>query len=549
MSIVFKVLKGLLATVKWLSICLLGFSVILVGVFKVAELKPVKPGGEFVPSLLLKNVHIVDVETGQLLRDRSVHIENSSIKAIFAASENDSLTGVRSIDGKGQYLMPGLWEMHGHYAFDLNEFSSMPAAVANGVLYSRELIGDCIKAGCGMTMQRSRERARKIDAAEMVGPYFTSIGSAAVHNPRLTFKQGEQIESPYLAPTTPEEGRQLARYVKDRGADFIKPYNTVIPEAYFSMVDEAHKLGLKVGGHMPKSLSLKQAIAAGQDSIEHGRVVPTACSIHEERYRSAMDQSVRLNHEEYAEFKETNTDHLLWPMYREIIEGQDDAICDDVLQTLAASNTYYVPTHLTRLGEALVHKGEYVSDPSTRTVPDTFLLGWVQEGEKYAGRFAETPGLEQDFYDFFTLGVELTVKANAAGVKVLIGTDNGDLMAPAGYGMHDEMWYLSEAGMPNADILKAATIRPAEYEGLDATHGSIAVGKKAAMMLLASNPLEDISAFDAIQAVYHQSRFYDQAARLALLDIAEYNAKGVRHYLGIGMFALRSIYQNVFASN
>ena len=111
-----------------------------------------------------------------------------------------------------------------------------------------------------------------------------------------------------------------------------------------------------------------------------------------------------------------------------------------------------------------------------------------------------------------------------AGVPILAGSDAGSLYSLPGFGLHDELELLAEAGMTEADALRSATLYPAEF--LDATDslGTLESGKIADMVLLGANPLEDIRNLQTVQAVLIRGVVQDRDDLDALLRDAESTA-------------------------
>jgi imidazolonepropionase-like amidohydrolase len=102
---------------------------------------------------------------------------------------------------------------------------------------------------------------------------------------------------------------------------------------------------------------------------------------------------------------------------------------------------------------------------------------------------------------FYEAGLAVTGRAFAAGVKVLVGTDGGDSFVFPGSSVHDEMAELVKAGLTPAQALAAATVRSAEFLGLQSEYGTVAAGRRADLVLLAGNPLTDIGNTRRIDAV------------------------------------------------
>jgi imidazolonepropionase-like amidohydrolase len=126
---------------------------------------------------------------------------------------------------------------------------------------------------------------------------------------------------------------------------------------------------------------------------------------------------------------------------------------------------------------------------------------------------------------------KLVRKLNDAGVPILIGTDTGTSGVIAGFSLHDEMELLVAAGMTPGDVLKSATLRSPEWLGLDAQLGSIEVGKRADLVLLDANPLDDIQNTRRIAGVVIDGHWLDRnRLETMLVDLAARNDRETKRY-------------------
>jgi imidazolonepropionase-like amidohydrolase len=108
-----------------------------------------------------------------------------------------------------------------------------------------------------------------------------------------------------------------------------------------------------------------------------------------------------------------------------------------------------------------------------------------------------------------------------AGVPLLAGTDTGNPYCFPGFSLHDELVLLVKAGLTPTESLRAATLNPAKFFGLDQKLGTIEQGKLADLVLLEANPLEDIRNTQRIDAVIMNGRFYDRKALDKMLAQAQ----------------------------
>lgn len=512
--------------VAYLIGALAALVVVSMPVLYIASRDVPRPSGERIDKLAVVGAHVVDVVGGALRRNQTVLISDGRIVDLRSGEPPADYV---LFDADGRYVIPGLWNLHVHLSARMTQHFDAPAMVANGTFYVRDMASDC-SGDCTFTrrIDEMRALARSFENGDLLGPHIMALSSWIVRGPRGS--GDTPPEPPYRAPQTAEDGHLVARQLKERAVDFIKVYNSLPRDAYLGIAQEAQALGLDFAGHIPKSISLANAIAAGQRTVEHARHPLIDCSPAGEEFRSA--------YEAWA-IGASDEPPRLGEYYRAIVEEHDAEACEALLERWAASGAYYVPTHLTRLAEALAPERSYLTDVRARYVPATAIdIGWEPQARSYEQWFQERPDIRDAYMAFFEHGVALTGRAHARGVKIMAGTDTSDLLIYPGFSLHDELGLLVDAGLTPADALGAATVVPAEFFGLEATHGSIDVGKAGELILLAANPLDDIDNTRKIEAIYFNRRLYDRPALDAVLDDIAWKASGPGHYLTIGWFVV-----------
>ena len=499
--------------------------------------------GTQVQTFAVRGVNVVDVQNGSLLENQTVIVEDGRIVSIGAATSVSVPVEVQVIDASGQYMVPGFWDMHAHLTTRSFIKTYGPVSIANGVLFARELSGDCL-SNCVFDRDITEVRALQADAArgEVLMPMLSSVASFAVGGPRLIGPNASKEEI-IANPVTAEGGARLHKLEKERGVDFIKTYGSMSRPAYFAMAKAAATDGVRLGGHIPQAVFLEEAIKAGHRSVEHARDLPMVCSDYEPLYRKRWDEVDTLSRTEARAHRNSDSDFSkeasITGHYAEIIANFDEAKCNRILDLWAKSDTYYVPTHITRLAEAISPDRPFLTDPRAEYANALAVnIGWEEEAASYEEAFTADPALGQAYMDFFKHGIKLTGVAHRAGVKILVGTDVGDLLVYPGFSFHEEMTYLVESGMSSADVLRAATLSAAEFEGMEKDHGSIDVGKIANFSLLKRNPLSDIKNTSSIEAVYHNGRFFDRTKLDDVLADARSRSSGFKYYLENGWFLL-----------
>ncbi|MCG8505335.1 MAG: amidohydrolase family protein [Sphingomonadales bacterium] len=475
------------------------------------------PGGPDAAAIEIRNVTVIDPESRRTLENRSVFIAADRIVAIEPFTAEPAYAAGQVIDGSGRYLIPGLMDMHAHIALEKRAMRpSLALLLANGVTGIRDPFGDCWepRESDAVCIDDRRRYGAAIEAGGVFGPHILSLSSAIVRGAVFRDRLPEGAE-PYFYPHTAAEARSLARYLKERGVDFIKTYNLIPREAYFALAEEANALGLAFAGHVPGAVTVTEAVEAGHKTIEHARVVLYDCSRFGPDYRAFVNDVTLLGPDADLEAIEPlPVDERL----RRTVEEFDPELCSQVLAAIKQADAYYVPTHLTREMDARAGEAAYRNDPRRKYLAESLLEDWDKDLDRTAEASPERRALFRAFFDH---GLEITRLAHEAGVGVMVGTDANDTMVFPGFAVHDEMAHFAKAGLAPMEILRAATTVPARYLEMTGDFGGIAVGKKADLVLLDANPLEDIANTRRISWVVFNGRAFDRTVLDQMLAAVE----------------------------
>ena len=220
--------------------------------------------------LTIAHANVVDMRHGTILRNQTVVVQDGLIQTVSPDHEPSGKGTV--MDATGKYLIPGLWDMHVHSALTpvWDERAIYALYIANGVTGIRDMGGDP-----GLLEQRRNRIAR----GELLGPHMIMAGP---------FLAGGKSTSETIAINSPEEARQAVDAVKQRGVDFVKILTNISRDSYFAVAEESAKQHMYFVGHVPTAVSVAEASAAGQHSIEHLTGVSLACSSREETIRQQM---------------------------------------------------------------------------------------------------------------------------------------------------------------------------------------------------------------------------------------------------------------------
>jgi cytosine/adenosine deaminase-related metal-dependent hydrolase len=432
--------------------------------------------------MAITNVTIIDAVNG-VRENQTVVFDGDEIVAIQAVGA--VLNVAETIDGSGKYLIPGLWDFHVHLTYDDNFTEAMPELFLSwGITSVRDT---------GGLMRKVLPVVEKMRAPEAVAPRVFFAGPLLDGN--FVVYDGDGRPEIGIQNATPEQARENIARLKSQGIDFIKIYEMVSPDTFEAMVETANALELPIDSHVPLSLRASTA-GPSVDSIEHLRNIEMDCAsnspaLHEER----MERLKNTDKLSGADLRSSLHSLQRLPP----IANYDQERCDRTLQAL--ESTTQVPT-LRLLSMSLAPPWQRDDwDEALARLPDAAAGPWVEATAPR--RAAPREDIDTIYADW---GLFLTERAHAAGVPIGAGTDTPIALAIPGYSLHSELDFLVRAGLSPLEALESATVRPAEYFSLQDEMGTIDVGKRADMVLLDANPLDDINNTKTIDAVVTKGR-------------------------------------------
>ena len=394
------------------------------------------PAGASAAPIAISGVTVVDASAPAPRTNMTVVVTGRRISAVGATGQVPVPRGARVIDGAGKFLIPGLWDMHGHLT-DAAE-AAFPLLVANGIAGVRDLGGDLA--------QIDRWRA-EIAQGKRLGPMIVRAGPF-VDGPK-------EVTRNRLAITEPAAARRAVDSLAALGVDCIKVHNLLPREAFFALMSEARRRKLPVAVHLPRKLSSAEASDSGAASLEHIETL-----IESALYRPGDTAKT-------------------WDGALSESQGEAGA---KVFATFVRNGTRYVPT-LAAYYRGFVH--------------------WEGDPKKVARRRVALTKL-----------IAVVGDMHRAGVQLLTGSDfteasHGTL---AGADLHQELAFLVEAGLTPWEALKCATLNPAQFLGIQDSVGTIETGKRADLILLTADPLENINNTRTIESVILGGRLVEVAA-------------------------------------
>jgi hypothetical protein len=440
-------------------------------------------------STAITHVSVVDVVSGATRSDNTVIITGNRIVYAGPAAGAKVPGGARVLDGRGKFLIPGLWDMHVHaFVWVFSDFAG-PLMIANGVTGARDM-GYFVDT----TLRWKRDIASGIES----GPRL--IVGVRVDGPvgRAQFISHVKSETDAVRAVD-----TLARK-KDGSvrADFISTDAFIPRAAFLALARQARKLGIPFAGRVPLSVSVVEASDAGQRSIDQEDDLMRACTSREGTFRAELADTTK---------RRTGDDPLqLRSQARAILSSYDPGQCGRMIETLARNHTWVTPT--------LVAYQPYVHsfDSATRH-PEwiKYVPGIVEGGWQHKVLAVPKPDsvMVQASFSFQQTGA-----LHKAGVGLLAGSDAPRAFVYPGFSIHEELALLVRAGLTPLEALRTATYNPANYLGSLDSLGTIGEGKLADLVLLDADPLEDIRNTTRISAVIADGRVFDSAARAALLN-------------------------------
>ncbi|HEV8598953.1 MAG TPA: amidohydrolase family protein [Gemmatimonadales bacterium] len=437
------------------------------------------------------NATVIDVDAGRTLPGMTVVVSNGR----FIAVSNEGFQpprGARIIDASGKFLIPGLWDMHVHAAFPDLDAQFLPLLVANGVTGVREMFSrlDWVDS--------SRARVRR---GAFPGPRIVASGHILDGKP--------PIWPGSVAVTTAAEAKRAVDSLVRGGADFIKVYSRLSPEAFFAAAREARAKRVPFAGHVPTLVRVQDASDSGQRSIEHLTGMFTACNAREEHLLAGLAAAVQSpkGWDSAGMLSRASADVQLQEFSAER--------CRAVAARLVKNGTWMVPTIAVLHSTAYLDDSTLAADPRLRYIPSGFKQGWNPKAD-FRFRML-TPADWARRKVIYAKQLEIIRLLHDAGVRFLAGTDLANPYIYPGFSLHDELASLVAAGFTPAEALRAATLDPARYLGAADSLGSIEPGKRADLVLLDANPLDDIRNTTKIAAVVAAGRLYDREALRKLI--------------------------------
>lgn len=434
------------------------------------------------------HVNLVPMTGEMVEKEQTVLIAGDRIVAVGPGRSVRLPEGVTIIDGAGAFLMPGLADMHVHtredWESDAWPVSPLLLYLANGVTTIRDF------GPSGRELTYARDWAGEIAAGDRVGPTIYTSGKIL-----------------FASPLSDPEA--LVRENYELGFDFLKLYSYLSVEDFQGAMVTAGELGMYTAGHVPYAVALDEALAAGLDEIAH--------------VEELLPELITFDRERQLEPDE-------WVPY----------LAAAAVQQFDVAVAFDEPAFAERYGEAMARSVEQLRSAGAVVCTTMVIDDVVQRKLFDTRRFLERPQngyLPAGYLELLRRGKEkhqlqcqgmealcafkvdvdrwLLSRLHQGGVALVLGTDSGTggMGIVPGFAVHDELQILVENGFTPYEAIAAATVDAAavveEMVG-EGDFGTIEAGKRADLLLVDGNPLEDVGAIRELRGVMAAGRWYSR---------------------------------------
>lgn len=380
------------------------------------------------------NVNVVPMDRERVLEGHTVLVRGDRIIAVAPSGSIDVPRFAHRIDGTGRYLMPGLSEMHGH--------TPVPGGDP-GTEFVRNMMFLYVANGVttvrGMLGAPGQLELRSMVArGEIVGPMLYLAGPSF---------NGDSINSP-------AEAERRVRRQKAEGWDLLKIHPGLTVAEYDAMARTAAEVGIRFGGHVPADVGLVHAMRMGQQTFDHidGYIA----------YLDAADKAI------------------------------DARKLDEVVEMTVRTGSWIVPTQvLWEVGAINLGDLERLrAMPELRYWPKQDVENWVNAFR----RGQSSADFDPELAALHARNRRVLLKALAdGGAKILMGTDSPQIFSVPGFSLHREMQAMADAGMSTYQILESGTGNVGDYFEAWDSFGTVAVGRRADLILLDADPLQSVA--------------------------------------------------------
>lgn len=461
---------------------------------------PLGCSGSATTLIAFTNVHVVPMTSERIIDNQTVLVDGATIVAM---GDSDTLLipdGAQVIQGQGDYLVPGLADMHMHTNHNWEDRNVWPVHplnlyLANGVTTIRDFSPQ------GSPITYALQWRDEI--------------SAGVRNGPTIYASGQLL---YASPLGDPEG--MVRRNHDWGFDFIKLYSYLTIEDFHDAMVAAKEIGIYTAGHIPYAVGLEGVLAEGMDEIAH---------VEELLFEFLdVDRNVSLSSAQWLpyiiEAALQQWDFSL-PTFQANFEIDNQAALESITQRLRSAA---VPVCTTMVVDDVIqwklfHPEAFLERAENQYLPSEYIDRFQRGEEKHQVQLRGVEGLA-----VFKYNVDRWVLKglHIAGILLVSGTDSGTggMGIVPGYSLHDELSLLVEDGFSPYEAIATSTLNAAivaERMAGDGDFGTIEVGKRADLILVRDNPLEDLATLREPLGVMAAGRWYPQEMLNEMITLVE----------------------------
>lgn len=432
--------------------------------------------------IVLEHVRVIDGTGKAAVEDQNITIEGGKISAVNSGAELSAASGATVLNLRGYSVMPGIVGMHNHLFYiarpDFDaDWNSEPPLLAPQMTFSAPRL---YLAG-GVTTMRTTGSVEpysdlnlrhEIDAGKLPGPHLDVTG------PYLEGANSFFIQMHHLSG--PDEARQFVDYWADQGVTSFKAYMYITRAELGAAIEEAHKRGIKVTGHLC-SVTYPEAVALGIDDLEHGFFVNTQ-----------LDPDKKPD-----QCTESEGTYTLSHMD---LSGKD---AEDLMNLL-------IQHHVAITSTLPVFEDLVPGRPRLRPEVMDAMSPQAREAYLYRRNRPASKPSQTDWAMLLKRDMQLERAFALAGGLLLAGPDpTGDGGVIPGFADHREIELLVEAGFSPVEAIKIATLNGATYMGKQGLIGSIAAGKNADLVVIKGDPSRNIQDVEKVEIVFKDGVGYD----------------------------------------
>ncbi len=443
------------------------------------------------PLVALTHVRVIDGTGAAARDDQTVIIDNGKIRALGPAASTQVPAGAQVMDLTGKSVMPGIFGMHDHTFY--------PAGGRGGQRNHHLYSAPRMYLAAGVTSIRTAGTYEPYNDLNLM----EDVRNGRTPGPRIN-ALGAYVDENRGRVNSVDDARRLVNYWVDEGAVGFKAYTNVRRDELKAAIDEAHKRGVKLTGHIC-SVTFREAAAMGIDNIEHG-------------YQVATDWDTGKQPDECRSPGQQGADYSSLDISSEPVQA---VIRDMVAHNVALTSTLAVfecsvpgrPPLRPAFVESL--------SPITR---ETRVTAWernkavADSAEKglSSGRGPTPAARVERAKKAFQKSMEFERAFVKAGGHLMAGLDpTGSGCSLFGFGDQRNVQLLVEAGFTPVEAIKVVTYNGAKFMGQQDSLGTIAAGKVADIVVIDGNPAQTIGDVEKVSVVFKNGVGYDPARLLA----------------------------------